>query len=137
VARFTLKGFEPADTFGKRMLGIMFRRRLRRPMLFSFPKESVNGSAIHSFFCFVDFDAVFLDSKRRVVDVKPRVKPFTPLISPKSPARFLIEAPAGWAGKNKIRVGMLVSFARAKRKRGAVKANARKNRGSAGRQAHR
>ena len=105
-----LKKFDVADSPLKRTLGIMFRRTLARPLLFIFPRESVTGAAIHSFFCFVKFDAVYLDSQKRVVDVIPRVRPFVAYLAPKKAAKYLIEAPAGWAAENGVMADEIIEF---------------------------
>jgi len=105
-----LDDFEVADSPLKRTLGIMFRQKLEKPLLFIFPRESVSGAAIHSFFCLVAFDAVYLDAGKRVVDVIPRIRPFILYLAPKKPAAYLIEAPAGFAGEHEIKVGGQIDF---------------------------
>ena len=97
--------FEIADTHRKRMRGLMFRIGFEKPLLFIMPTESREYSAIHSFFVFFPFDAVFINSKRVVVDVRSEIRPFTPSIIPKKPAKYLIEMKAGEAKKRGIRVG--------------------------------
>ena len=92
-----IKVFEPARGL-KKFSGIMFRRRVGNPLVFTFNSEARFVNAIHSFFC-VEFDAIFLDSKRRIVDIK-RVKPFRPLVVSSKPCKYLIEAEAGYAKKN-------------------------------------
>ncbi len=56
------------------------------------------------------FDAVFLDSKKRVVDVRKSVAPFVPLIVPKRACKYLVEAPEGFAEKNGVAEGALLEF---------------------------
>ncbi len=97
--------FELADTTRKRLRGLMFRRNIKKPLLFIMPSESRELSAIHSFFVFFPFDAVFLNSKGVVVDVRSEVKPFTSKITPKKPAKYLIEMKAGEAKRRGIKVG--------------------------------
>lgn len=93
---------EVADTFFRKLAGLMFRRRFEEPLLFVFNHEG--RQAIHSFFCFIDFDAIFLDSRGRIVSVFEKVKPFTPWIQAKR-AKYLIEAPAGNAGYKNLKIG--------------------------------
>lgn len=97
--------FEFADTILKRARGLMFRSRISKPLLLIMPSESRELSSIHSFFVFFPFDAVFLDSKGIVVDIKERIKPFAFKITPSKPARYILEMKAGEARKKKIRVG--------------------------------
>ena len=105
-----LTDYEAADSFFKRAIGIMFRRRLEKPMLFTFPQAGTSMNSIHSFFCFIRFDAVFLDEGKRIVDVRERIMPFTPLIVPKKPAKYLVEAPAGWAKRKGLKAGDRLYF---------------------------
>ncbi len=96
---------ELADTPWKRFRGIMLRRKIDRPLLFVLPSESVARATILSFFCIGDFDAVFLDSTKRVVDVKENIGPWRPWIAPGKPAKYLIECSAGEARKLGVSVG--------------------------------
>jgi len=84
---------------------LMLRRKIKKPILFVFPRSSRLGSAIHSFFVFTPFDAVFLDERKRIIDVRSDVKPFIPLIVPRAAAKYLIEGPAGWAKKRRLKLG--------------------------------
>jgi uncharacterized membrane protein (UPF0127 family) len=94
---------ELADSFFKRLGGLMFRTRFEEPLLFVFERES--RQPIHSLFCFVDFDAIYLDSSGRIVDLFKGIRPFTPLVTPSSKAKYLIEAPSGSAGRERLKVG--------------------------------
>ena len=105
-----LSDFEIVRSIFERARGIMFRRRFEKPLLFIFPRVSRLGSAIHSFFVFVEFDAVFLDEEKKVVDIRQSIKPFTPVIIPRAPAKFLIEAPAGWVAKSGLKTGEIIEF---------------------------
>lgn len=97
-----MKELEVADTFFKRARGLMFRRF--KPLLIVMPQESRELSSIHSLFVFFPFDAVFLDSKGVVVDARS-VKPFTLKITPRKPAKYILELRAGEIKRKKIRVG--------------------------------
>ena len=110
AAAVVLHDFERADTATKRFLGIMLRKKISRPLLFTFASEARFANSIHSLFCLVPFDAVFLDSKRRVVDVVGGIPPFRPLIVPKAPALYLVEGPAGFAKAKGLREGVAVRF---------------------------
>ena len=105
-----LSDFEIARSAFERARGLILRKKIEKPILFVFPRSSRLGSAIHSFFVFIPFDAVFLDERKRVVDVRADVKPFTPLIVPRTAAKYLIEAPAGWAKKRRLRLGERIEF---------------------------
>ena len=97
--------FEIADTTFKRARGLMFRSGISKPLLFIMPSESAELSSIHSFFVFFPFDAVFLNSKGVVVDIRERIRPFSLKITPAKPARYILEMNAGQAKKKGIRIG--------------------------------
>jgi uncharacterized membrane protein (UPF0127 family) len=101
--KHAIKKFETAGTFFSKLRGLMFRRSVARPLVFTFAAES-RANAIHSLFVFFPFDAVFLDSARRVADMR-RVQPFSLLITPKAPAKYLIEMRAGAAKKKGLQIG--------------------------------
>ena len=68
------------------------------PLLFEFSGEGTWQNSIHSFFC-PRFDAVFLDSQKRVVSVEKNIRPFRCFIVSEKPCRFLLELPPGWGSK--------------------------------------
>lgn len=74
--------------------GLMFSPHVIESLFFIFPESGRLRNAIHSFFC-PPFDAVFLDSKKRVVDIRRLLPPFHPLIVPAKASKYLLEAPAG------------------------------------------
>jgi uncharacterized membrane protein (UPF0127 family) len=84
--------------FGK-FIGLMFRRKNYSNLLFEFRKSSI--VAIHSFFVFFDFLAVWLDDKNNVLEFK-LVKPFSLNICPKLHFTKLLEIPINDANKRII-----------------------------------
>lgn len=101
------------ESFLERASGLMFKRKAV-PMVFDFKREGTRANAIHSFFCPV-FDAVFLDSQKRVSCVFREVKPWIALLAPSRRSRFLIELPAGESAK--VRVGDKIEWEPRARKR--------------------
>jgi len=73
--------------FWKIFRGLMFSRR--KNILLVLPREGRNRAAIHSFFVFFPFQAIFINSRKEVVDSK-RIKPFRVFL-PRKPARFILE----------------------------------------------
>ncbi|MDD5163778.1 MAG: DUF192 domain-containing protein [Candidatus ainarchaeum sp.] len=88
-----------ADSSWKRLRGLMFENQalFDYALVFDLPRESVLNATIHMLFVFFPIDVVFLDKNRKVVDIIKSLQPFTPSCSPKKPAKFLIELPAGKA----------------------------------------
>jgi uncharacterized membrane protein (UPF0127 family) len=74
----------------EKIRGLTFRRRDRaKALLFEFKK---NLSAIHSYFVFFPFIAIWLDKNNKVIEIK-KVKPFTFHILPKKSFDRIIEIP--------------------------------------------
>jgi len=89
----------------EKVFGIMFSRARFVPLVIEFGVEVRALNAIHSFFC-PEFDAVFLDARKRVVDVKPRVKPFTFSVVSRELCKFVLELPAGCTRRFGLRKGL-------------------------------
>jgi uncharacterized membrane protein (UPF0127 family) len=74
-----------------KFFGLMFTPRKRaKILLFDFKKPS--RTAIHSFYVFFPFLAVWLDDKNRINEIR-KVFPFTLYVRPKKPFYRLIEIP--------------------------------------------
>lgn len=103
---YILKNYEVADTSFKKAIGIMFRKRIEKPMLFTFFTRG--RISIHSFFCPL-FDAVFLDDRKRVVDIYRQIRSGQIIVS-KEIASYLVEFPPGTVSKENIRKGVVIKF---------------------------
>ncbi|MEN7982083.1 MAG: hypothetical protein ABFQ65_01405 [Nanoarchaeota archaeon] len=75
--------------FGK-FIGLMFRTKNTSNLLFDFRKNFI--LAIHSYFVFFDFLAIWVDENNNVLDFK-MVKPFSINVCPKLPFTKLVEIP--------------------------------------------
>ena len=104
------KDCEPADSAWKKFKGIMFRKKVEKPLLFSFDDVGRKRNSIHSFFCFARFDAIFIDGNKRIADVRENIGPFVPLIIPASSVKYLIECAAGEARKKGLKKGVKLVF---------------------------
>ena len=75
----------------QRFKGLMFVKREKAgALLFDFKKPG--RQAIHSFFVFFPFVAVWLDSEGKIIETR-KVKPFVPLISIRKSYSRLVEIP--------------------------------------------
>jgi len=75
----------------ERFLGLMFTQRKKaRTLLFDFKKPM--KIAIHSYFVFFPFIALWLDDKNEIIELKV-VHPFNLLVLPKKSFTKLIEIP--------------------------------------------
>ncbi|MEK6898132.1 MAG: hypothetical protein AABX28_02115 [Nanoarchaeota archaeon] len=94
--------------FGK-FSGLMFRTKNTANLLFEFNKRT--GTAIHSFFVFFPFLAVWLDDKNKILEFKI-VKPFTAFIKPAKLFNKLLEMPFNEKNMEKINFFVVKSSTR-------------------------
>ena len=92
------------------MKGLMFTSPLEQGegLLLVREKESIAQTTIHMLFVFYPIDVLWLDAKKKVVDKRENVKPFTLFILPRKAAQYILEFPQG-AGKN-IKIGDGLEF---------------------------
>ncbi|HLC87008.1 MAG TPA: DUF192 domain-containing protein [Candidatus Nanoarchaeia archaeon] len=75
----------------RKFSGLMFKRKENaRALLFDFSDKT--KIAIHSWFVFFPFLAIWIDDKNRIIDIK-NIKPFSFNIRPKNPYKKLVEIP--------------------------------------------
>ncbi|HXC61610.1 MAG TPA: DUF192 domain-containing protein, partial [Nitrospiria bacterium] len=95
---------EVADTEAKRQLGLMFRKSLPqdRAMLFIFDRPDLYYFWMKN--CLFPIDMVWLDQKKRIVNVTSNVPPCLsdpcPTYQPASKALYVIETVGGFANEN-------------------------------------
>jgi uncharacterized membrane protein (UPF0127 family) len=75
----------------QKISGLMFKKREKaEALLFEFSKPT--KLAIHSYFVFFPFIAVWLDENNKIIEIK-KVEPFTFHVKPKKPFTKLLEVP--------------------------------------------
>jgi len=86
-----------AGNFFSQVRGLMFEDKKKFNYALVFPQavESRHGTSVHMLFVFFPIDIVFLDSDKRVVDVRRNVPSFLPYLAPKKSAKYFIEMPVG------------------------------------------
>lgn len=74
--------------------GLMFflKKNFDFGLIFKREKESIIGSSIHMMFVFFPIKVIFLNSKKEVVDIIYKAKPFL-FYFPKKKAKYIIELP--------------------------------------------
>ena len=80
-----------ANTFFSRLMGLMFKKNAKVPLLFEIP-ERINKkerSSIHSFFMRFEIVIVFIDKCNMVYEIT-ELKPWNFYI-PKKPAKYIVE----------------------------------------------
>ncbi|ALV63182.1 hypothetical protein ADU37_CDS14830 [Thermococcus sp. 2319x1] len=86
---------ELADTFFRRLRGLMLKSSIDYALVFILPAETRINASIHMFFMLQSIDVIFLNSSREVVDLK-RARPWR-IYVPRESAKYIIEAPLGVA----------------------------------------
>jgi uncharacterized membrane protein (UPF0127 family) len=75
----------------RKFTGLMFTGKEKaKALLFKFPKNT--RIAIHSFFVFFPFIAIWLDDKNNVVEIR-KIRPFNLFLLPKKPFSKIVEIP--------------------------------------------
>ena len=89
-------------------IGLMFSRKKPDFGLVFYFKKNLDVS-IHNFFVFYSIDLIFLDEKKKVIEIKKCFKPFG-VYFPKSKFTYLIEVVSGRAKESKTKVGDTIEF---------------------------
>ncbi len=88
--------------------GLMFSKKIKDSgLIFVFDRP--RKSSMHMFFVFFPIDVLFLDSKKRVVEIKENFRPFA-IYYPKKEFSYVVELPDGMVKKSSTKVGDLVGF---------------------------
>ena len=90
----------------QKLSGLMFKTSKTEPLLFEFQDSN---QAIHSFFVFFPFYAVWLDKNNRIIEIK-RIEPFTIAVKPEKPFSKLLEIPINEKYSEILRVLTCDSF---------------------------
>ncbi|HID60939.1 MAG TPA: DUF192 domain-containing protein [Hadesarchaea archaeon] len=100
---------EPADTFWRRLRGLMLRGKFPRGKALLFKFKNPGRHSIHMFFVRFPIDLIYLDSGFRVVEARAWLRPWH-LHRPKTVANYLIELPAGTIQRKGISTGHKLSL---------------------------
>lgn len=95
----------PCLTSWQRFRGLMFSKQ--KNLLFVFDDERIRS--FHMFFVFFPIDLIFLDSKKRIVEIKENFLPFT-LYTPKRAFRYAVETNAGTVHKRQFHLHQPLHF---------------------------
>lgn len=86
--------------------GLMFTRK-KKTLIFIFKKEKI--TSLHMFFVFFPIDVLFLNKRKKVVQIKDNFKPLRIIIA-KKPAKYIIELPNNTIKKTKTTIGDKIEF---------------------------
>ena len=86
-------------------VGLMFSKQ--KSLIFVFCREQY--IPIHMIFVFFPIDVVYLDKKKKVVEIKENLKPFR-FYNPKKKATYLVEAAQNAVVASKTRLNDVLEF---------------------------
>ncbi|WP_297487883.1 DUF192 domain-containing protein [Thermococcus sp.] len=109
---------ELADNFFKRFKGLMLAGDVDHALVFVLPAETRANASIHTLFMLSEIDVIWLDSTRRVVDLR-RARKWR-FYAPKRAAKYIIEGPVGLIKALDAEEGDLISWSPAEEKEKAV-----------------
>lgn len=93
-----------------RSKGLRFAKPLRKgqAIILAASTESIMETTIDMFFVFFPIDVLWLNKEKEVVDLKRNIKPFTPMVIPRKPAKYVVELKKGIT--NNIKIGDKIEF---------------------------
>lgn len=96
-----------ANTFFKRLFGLMFKKNIPNNFGLCFPK----CTQIHTFFMLVNIDVIFLDKNKKIIKIYKNLKPMriTKYIK-ESKKGFVIETFSGFSEKHNLTIGETLDF---------------------------
>jgi uncharacterized membrane protein (UPF0127 family) len=95
-------------SFLRKAFGLMFHKNITdEAHVFSFDKK--RKIELTMWFVFFPIDVLFLDEKKRIVEIKENFKPFRNYY-PDKEALFIIELPNGIVKKQKLKVKDVLDF---------------------------
>lgn len=99
-----------SDSLIARSRGLMFSKKLknREALILKADKEGIKETSLHMLFVLFPIDAIWVNEKMKIVDIKRNIKPFSLFIKPREKARYVIEMNA--KSTNNIKIGELIRF---------------------------
>ena len=86
-------------TLLQQTIGLMFSLN-KKIVIFQFNQE--RKVSIHTWFMFFYLDLIYLNKKKKIVEIKRNLHPFS-LFKPQKKASYIIEAPSGFVRKYKLK----------------------------------
>lgn len=104
------RNIEFASTLFRQVLGLMFRKSIPGDYAMIFDVIWEQYVDIHMLFVRFPIDLVYLDRNKHIVDIRPGLKPWVGFGIPRSPARYIIELPAGTVERTALKVGETLTW---------------------------
>jgi hypothetical protein len=97
------KECKECKSISSKAIGLMFSFPIKnKGLIFFFEKEK--RIDLHMFFVFYPIDLIFLDRKKKIIELKEKFMPFTFYISKKK-AKYLLELPVKTIKKSNSKIG--------------------------------
>ncbi len=111
-----VKDFEIADSIGKKTKGLMFRNSLSEDSGFLMVFNYDRRHEIWMFGMRFPIDIVFIDKRKRIVDIKHSVRPMGKnprtwrIYKPRQNCRYVLEVNPGLIKRTKTEIGDILEF---------------------------
>lgn len=89
-------------SFISKALGLMFRRSVKRSLLFTFSRE--RKVSLHMMFVFCPIDVIWISKDKKVVQLKEAMRPFS-AVRGRRPAMYVLELPCGEIARSGTAIG--------------------------------
>lgn len=111
TGRVLLEQARWCDTFGSKLRGFTFRRRVRpgEGLILVEPADGRLATAIHMLFVFCNLGVIWVNAAGQIVDTR-LARPWRPLYLPHFPARYTIEGQPELL--TQVKVGEFIRFER-------------------------
>jgi hypothetical protein len=106
--RIIVKNNEYCSSFISKAIGLRFRKKpIDKAFIFTF--ETPQKVIMDMWFVFYPIDVIFLDEKKRIIEIKEKFLPFS-FYRSKAEARYIIEFEHGIVEKEKLTIGDTLYF---------------------------
>lgn len=90
------------DTYLRKIKGLRFSSKLKDNEALILENKKKGKIRLDMIFVFSPIDAIWLDEHKKVVEIRRNIKPFTPLVTPKKLANYVIEIKAGASSRIQV-----------------------------------
>jgi uncharacterized protein len=99
------KNYKTCQSIWSKARGLMFTIKFKQPLIMVFEEPQI--VSLHMFFVFYPIDVLFLDNKKKVVEIKLNFRPYS-FYTPNKKAKYVIELGSGMA--NNCAIGDKIEF---------------------------
>ena len=103
-----IKEIKVMHTLLSKAIGLRFHKRIE-DKAYLFPFDEPLKVSLDMFFVHFPIDVLFLDEKRKIIEMKENFRPYSFYMTKKK-VSYVLELPKGYIGKNKNKIGQKIDF---------------------------